>query len=440
MKIWGLLCLVLLAGCEDDFKPVVDIIPAPEEGVQLLFKQITIQPGEDIEFCTYFNLESAETLSALGAKAFDKDGMRLDSPFLLQDMIVNNVDLDAQELAINKIEIVASPGLHHVQLLALENDSNDFDERHIFECGQDLFGGPLTGDVEPLFFTSLPDYAVEYQPGTARILKRTEVDIQDETRTRGPQLLYNFHYLNASDEPIEAEVLVNFHMVDRSTVVHPVRSAWWNFVYFDALPNETVTVDATGSFKVDVNLVGMTSHQHEIGKKFTYSMGGEQIYENNTWAEPDYLTFPANTILAAGEPLDFTCEWFNPFKESRYFGLQADDEMCTAIVEYHPVDEDAAAALLEQLRLDQKKNGGGGAGEGFFGNGVSLENFVPLPAELVEQLRENPDSAVDILNGPIMCGIAANMKEMEEQYGRSPDTLADLQMLVDILGAFCGLE
>ena len=433
-KSWGCIVVLLVAGCgEDKFVPVVEVPDAPEVGVQLLFKQVTIQPGEDIEFCTYFNLETPETLEANGERAFDKQGELLDDPFLLQDMVVNDVDLDADELAIGKIEIVASPGLHHVQLLAIENDTYDYDERHIFECGIDLFGGPLTGDVEPLFFTSLDDYAAAYETGTARILKRT-AHIEDETKTRAPQLLYNFHYLNPTDEPIEAEVLVNFHMVDRDTVVHPIRSAWWNFIYFNAEANTTSTVDATGQFRVDVELVGMTSHQHEMGTGFRYSRDGEEIYNNTTWDEPEYLTFPANTVLPAGDRLDFQCEWTNRTNENRFFGLQADDEMCTAIVEYHPVDEAAAEALLEQLREEQ------GDDQSLFGfGGASLEVFYPLPEEVIDQIRQDPDSAIDILDGEIMCGVAANMKEMEEKYGRAPDNLADLQRIVDLMGAFCGL-
>src|SRR5262245_35092752 len=137
MKLrWGLFALTLSMGCGgEDFKPIIDVPDAPETGVQLLFEQVTIQPGEDIEFCTYFNLETAKTLDELDAEAFDKEGHRLDDPFLLQHLIVNNVDLDAEELAIGEVEIVASPGLHHVQLLALENDTYDYDESHIFECG-----------------------------------------------------------------------------------------------------------------------------------------------------------------------------------------------------------------------------------------------------------------------------------------------------------------
>ena len=114
-------------------------------------------------------------------------------------------------------------------------------------------------------------------------------------------------------------------------------------------------------------------------------------------------------------------------------GLLADDEMCTAIVEYHPVDEKAAEELLESL---EAQNSGG---DGFFTGGASLEVFSPLPKELTDEIAQNPDSAIDILDGEIMCGIAANLKEMETQYGRAPDNLAELQQIVDLIGAFCDL-
>lgn len=421
----------------DDFVPVVDVPDPPENGIQIILKQVTLQPGEDIEFCTYFNLETAATLAANGSRAFDNDGNALDDPFLLQDLVVNNVNLDDPEIAIEKVEIIASPGLHHVQLLALENDTWDYADRHIFECGVDLFGGPLTGDVEPLFFTSLPNYSVSYAPGTARILARSS-DLEDETKTRGAQLLYNFHYLNPTDAPLVAEVVVNFHTVDRSTVVHPIRSAWWNYIYFETTAMAASEVDAHGSFLVDVNLVGMTSHQHELGTSFSYSIDGEEVYRNDTWAEPEYVQFPAGTTLAAGQPIDFHCEWNNPLAEDRYFGLQADDEMCTAIVEYHPVDEAAAEALLQMQRDERDQNGGGNQGP-FGGDAVTLESFLPLPQELIDEVSANPDQALEILDSDIMCGVAANLKEMEAQYGRSPDNLSSLQQLADLMAEVCDL-
>jgi hypothetical protein len=438
MKYWlSGLVLILSTSCGEDFESVVEVPDAPTTGIQLHFKQITVMPGEDKEFCTYFNLETAEQLEALGAKAFDQEGNLIDDPFLLQNMIVNNVDIASPEIAVERVEIIASEGLHHVQLMTLQNDTFDYDERHIFECGIDLFGGPLTGDVEPLFFTSLPDYDVGYEPGTARILKRA-VDMDDETVTRGTQLLYNFHYLNTSDAPIEAEVVVNLYTVDRETVVHPIRSAWWNFVYFNAESGVQSIADGKGSFKVDVEVVGITSHQHEVGSMFTYSRDDEEIYRSTSWSEPEYISYMGGTPFAADEELKFHCEWNNAFPEDRFFGLQADDEMCTAIVEYHPVDEEAAEALLDELRKEAEMQG---EEEGFLGGvSVSLENFIPFPDEVVEEIENNPDGFADILDGEIMCGIAKNFQEMEEQYGRAPDTLAELQRLIDILIAFCGLD
>lgn len=413
--------VLLLGGCAGE--DVFEIPEAPLTGLQLQMKPVIVEPGEDIEFCTYFNLDTEAALAAEG------------KPFLLQELIANGVDPASDELAIGKIEVRGAPGLHHMQILALANDLDDVEDKHIFECAVDLFGGPLTGDVDPLFFTSRAEYSVEYPEGVARVLSRIP-DQDDETKTRGTQLLYNFHYLNVTTEPIVAEIVVNLHVVPRETVVHPIQSAWWNYVYFDAKPDVTSTATASGSFLVDVNLVGMTSHQHELGSVFTYELGGEEVYRAENWAEPEYLSFPAETVLAKGDPLNFACEWYNPTGASRYFGLQADDEMCTAIVEYYPSDQAEAAAALA---MQAEQNMGNGGPSPFGDGSPSLESFFGMPDEVIAAVATDPDNAFDYIDKDIICGIATNMKQMERQYGRSPETLASLQAMIDILSPICRL-
>ncbi|MEQ9499916.1 MAG: hypothetical protein RIT81_23770 [Deltaproteobacteria bacterium] len=419
--VWSVAALSI-AACGETEEPF-EIPEPPPTGYQLLMPAVEIAPGEDIEFCTYFNLDD---------KAFhDANGQ----PFLLKDLITNGFDPTAEEIAIGKIEVRGAPGLHHIQILAMENDLEDIDDRHIFECAVDLFGGPLTGDVDPLFFTSLNNYAVEYPEGVARVLKRVQ-NRDDETQTRGTQLLYNFHYLNTTTEPITAEVVVNLHVVPRETVEHPVRSAWWNYIYFEAEPDKVSRVEAKGSFLVDVNLVGMTSHLHEMGRRFTYAIDDELVYDDKNWAEPEYKRFDDGTVLAKDNPIEFTCEWYNSAATPRYFGLQADDEMCTAIVEYYPVDEAEAEALLEQQRMDAEMNGGGGP---FRGDIVTLERFLGFPEELIQEISERPEDAFEILDSDIICGIAFNLKQMERQYGSSPEILTSLQGLLEFLEEPCRL-
>ncbi len=414
------LIALLLAGCSGE--EVFETPEPPPIGFQLHMKPVTIAPGDDIEFCTYFNLDTPEALAAEG------------KPFLLQDMIVNGVDPSADEIAVNRIDVRGAKGLHHIQILAIQNDLEDVPDKHIFECAVDLFGGPLTGDVDPLFFTSRSDLEIDYPAGAARVLARVP-DKDDPTKTRGTQLLYNFHYLNPTTEPIQAEVVVNLHVVPRETVQHPVRSAWWNYVYFDVKPDVTSTATGHGSFLVDVDLLGMTSHQHETGSRFTYAMGGEQVYENRDWSEPTYLQYPEPRFVPKGEPIDFTCEWKNHFGASRYFGLQADDEMCTAIIEYYPHVEAEAEALLEMQRQQEMMD----MGSSFGGSPVTLESFLGFPDELLEKIVTDPDHAFEYIDKNIICGIGLNFKQMERQYGRSPDSLMSIQALVDFLEPICRL-
>lgn len=405
----------------------------PPIGFQIRLKPVVIQPGQDLEYCTYFNLDMPEELSAENR------------PLLVEDLIANGIDAAAPELAVGRIDVRGATGLHHIQILELGKDVEDVENKHIFECAVDLFGGPLTGDVEPLFFTALNDYSVTYEPGVARIL--TRVADRDQvrtasiagtataTKTRGTQLLYNFHYLNVTEEPITAEAVVNLHVVPRETVVHPVRSAWWNYVYFKVLPEGTSAVQAEGSFNVDVNLVSMTSHQHQLGTSFAYRRAsGEEVYRNTSWSEPSYLTLPKDTVIRAQEPIRFDCEWNNPTTASRFFGLQADDEMCTAILEYYPVDEAGAAAFLEQRRREAEQ-----ASSPFEADPISLERFLGMPDQVLEDIALHPEEAEQIIDRDIMCGIAINLKEMEQKYGSAPDVLGSLQVVLDYLSPLCRL-
>lgn len=412
--------LSLACGEVDEFT----VPPPPAIGVQIQLQPVTIQPGEDLEFCTYFNLETPARARELGRS------------LLVKDVVVNGVNLESDTIAFDRIEVYGAPGLHHIQVLHLANDTEDSANKHILECAVDLFGGPLTGDVDPLFFTSRNAYEVHYPHGVARVLQRvTDKDDPAKVTKRGPQLLYNFHYVNPTEEPITAEVAVNLSTVDPKTVVHRVESAWWNYVYFKVQNGAQVTADAHGSFRTDVALVGLTSHQHRTGTLFTYDRGGTELYRNTRWAEPEYQYFPEGTVLRKDEPLGFRCQWDNQSGRDLYFGLQADDEMCTAIVEYYPTDPLEAERVLAALRMEH-----GDDRETPFSSPISLEQFLAFPDEVVARLENDPGHALDILDHDIICGIATNMKEMERQYGRPPDTLRSLSLLVEFLAPVCDLR
>lgn len=393
----------------------------PKVGIQIHLKPVTINPGEDREYCTYFNLDLPARLEEQGR------------PLLVKDIKAEGVDPEADEIAVDRIEVAGAQGLHHIQLLKLENDTEDMEDRHIFECAVDLFGGPLTGSVQPLFFTQRTNYSVSYEPGVARILNRVK-DKDNPARTRGTQLLYNFHYVNATQMPITAEVVVNFHTVDRQTVKHPVRSAWWNYIYFKVKKGMQAAIDSHGGFLVDVALLGMTSHQHRAGTLFTYrGDDGTEIYRNANWSEPSYVTFPKNTTLEKGKQINFRCEWRNNGPYDLFFGLRAEDEMCTAILEYYPVNEEEANAILEEQRRRNM-----GHAMSLFRTPVTLESYVGVPDELLSQVEAHPERAFEVIDREIICGIELNLKQLERQYGRAPDLLMSLQLLVEYLAPLCG--
>src|SRR5438876_12403822 len=98
--------LLFLGAChaEEKFIPP----PPPPIGFQIHLLPISIMPGEDREYCTYFNLDMPDKLRAEGR------------PVYVQDIIANGVDPEAPEIAVDQIDGAGAPGLHHIQVRKLE--------------------------------------------------------------------------------------------------------------------------------------------------------------------------------------------------------------------------------------------------------------------------------------------------------------------------------
>src|SRR5688572_7974086 len=121
LKRLSLIMLGLVSCAGEEVAPFEVPEPLPI-GFQLYLRPITILPGDDIEFCTYFNLDTPEQLAMEG------------NPFLLEDLVVNAIDPSAQEIAVNRIDVRGAAGLHHIQILAIEKDLEDVEDKYIFEC------------------------------------------------------------------------------------------------------------------------------------------------------------------------------------------------------------------------------------------------------------------------------------------------------------------
>lgn len=258
----------------------------PAQGFQIRSQGAIIAAGQDVEYCEVVQLPG-----------------------------------DASDTYyVNKFESKMTTGSHHLIVAAVEPGSTT-------ETG--LSNGDRTNCVGPGGFGedlldvtgSQTIYDVDAFPeGVGRIYQG------------GQFLVFNYHYLNATDGDLQARAAVNFHTVDAADVQHvAVDFGFYNFA-ITIPPGETASFEKTCTFSHDVVIHKLTRHTHQWGTDFNvwWSGGpqdGELIFTTPTYEENDHI-FPAPITVPAGQGFRFECNYDNDTDYTLRFGTKATDEMC----------------------------------------------------------------------------------------------------------------
>jgi hypothetical protein len=270
-------------GGECDEEPCLE---APENGFQVRNQGTTIESGEDVEYCEVVQLPGTS----------------------------------ADTYYVNRFESEMTRGSHHLIVAAIEEGSQTDADAVVgdrVECfGPTGFGGDLldvTGQQVPYHEESFPD-------GVGRVYKG------------GQKLVFNYHYLNATDDPLEARAAVNFYLTDEASVQKIAESAGFLFVGIDIDDGMEASYTASCEFDTDVMVHKLTRHTHQWGTDFpVYFNGGERdgelIYTSPDYEDPDHI-FDEPVLVQAGEGFRFTCNYVNDSGHHLGFGENASDEMC----------------------------------------------------------------------------------------------------------------
>jgi hypothetical protein len=81
-----------------------------------------------------------------------------------------------------------------------------------------------------------------------------------------------------------------------------------------------------------VNIIGLTSHTHRLGKNFVIKIvggarNGEVVYTATNWLNPPLINFPNPIVLRRGEGLKSVVTYYNDTNETVTFGFRSSDEM-----------------------------------------------------------------------------------------------------------------
>ncbi len=287
-----------VAGCSDNTPepesggaPVCDdptqlCLEPPASGIQMRSDGETIQPGQDVEYCEVLQLPGDPSVS----------------------------------YHVTRFEVQMTQNSHHLIVSAAEVGSETEANAEVGakkKCigariyGEDLLG--VTGSQQPYHAESFPE-------GVGRIYHG------------GQKLIFDYHYLNTTREPIEARAAVNFHTVDASEIDRVAQGFGFYNLGINVPPYGEADFTKTCTFSEDIMVHKVTRHTHQWGTDFDVRFAGgandgELFFSSDHYEDVDHI-FDEPILVKKGEGFTFRCAYNNTTDYPLKFGVKASDEMC----------------------------------------------------------------------------------------------------------------
>lgn len=300
-------CILMAASCTKPGSGVTDptasdvqLDPPPAgQGVQIGIPPFNVPQGQEIQRDYYLNLPSS------------------------------------RDIYVNRFQFAYNPGSHHCNVFksdSLVKTPGTFDDTFtsLDYTKWDMF----TASQRDSFDWRLP-------PGVAVKLRANQ------------QVCIQSHYVNAATQSTpmsRAKVLINLWTIPQSSVTQLAGllfAANTNIV----LPPHSVdtTRKFVKTFAWTVNIVGMTGHFHSRGRNFwvVRQAGGEEVYRNIQWDEPQIKIFGAPSypsagyVLPVGERLMYYSDFVNSGPDTIFAGPHVEyQEHSNLFMIYYPAPPD----------------------------------------------------------------------------------------------------
>ncbi len=268
----------------------------PSRGFQIATSPVDINPGVEATYCYYFRTPNTT------------------------------------ELSIQKCASQMTAGSHHMILYFTPSEHGKpgtLDDR----CG--FASGGLDSVWTYSAQTAIAEAALPRDDGNGVPVGQT---------VKAGQLGYiQLHYLNATDDVIHAQVLLNAYAYDAGVQVTPAAPFVTYNSHIDLAPGNTVNPTpgmVSGSCDVDptAKFYTMSTHTHKQGVHTFVKDAASMVFESRSWEHPGAMTRerPPFVSFASGK-LTYQCEYLNPNNYSIQTGdSAATAEMCMAVGYYFP--------------------------------------------------------------------------------------------------------
>ncbi len=239
------------------------------------------------------------------------------------------------EVKVHQLHNVLGSSSHH--LIVYRDNMDTTEQLTPVDCQP--FTGALntTGMIAPIMITQRADDALFLPEGVAYTFAPNQM------------IKLEMHYLNATDEPVEATAQVNFYLADPSTI-HDEAD-----ILFIGSPDITIPagqpLHLQQFFKVpsyidlsQSKIFAITGHTHHFGLDMQVRVGPsktgpfESVYKPSpfSWSEPITTVHKPEFNVPSGGGFEFECSYMNTGTQEVGFGESANDEMCFFWAYYYP--------------------------------------------------------------------------------------------------------
>ncbi len=233
----------------------------------------------------------------------------------------------AVDVDIAEFESHMSPGSHHMLLLFQDNATD----------GAEVACSGLTFGPMP-YGAQQPDASITYPTGIGATIKGTQ----------GFNVVA--HYLNATQSDLTAVVQITMHIAPAGSVTQHAGVFFLDAVkqlYTQPIPaGETVTVTASYTTTIPMQILYATGHTHRFTTSFTATEAGNQMYQTDSWDNSPTLAYNPAMTLPSGTNITWSCVMDNTTTSTITFGESAQtNEMCIFNGQYYPVPDGADPSI-----------------------------------------------------------------------------------------------
>lgn len=287
-------------------------IEPPARGFQIVSKDITIMPGQEITYCYYFRTPNTETM------------------------------------AVNKWKSVMTDGSHH--MIMFTTGTTDLMPPGTVSASNCGFGASNGANAPAWSYSAqnvLNEVTLPTDDGTGKPLAQ-----EIAPNTAG---FLQMHYLNPSDQPIVVHVTLNAEALPAAAAFTKTAAyvTYNGAIRIPAMTNgytetKTCTTPTGSRFWL------MSTHAHKQAVKTTVKNGAATstniAFDSTDWEHPGAQTWMAAPFYSFdNNQLTFSCTYNNPTNRIIQSGdSAATDEMCMASGYYFPATEPVICYCVAQ--------------------------------------------------------------------------------------------